>query len=96
MYGISKKGNSKQKSAVKRSDTAFNDLSKELTDHGRHSMLSFLSFLPFSEKRIIETELIHSTIGITNCTMLHSRLDVILNMLSGHLSILKQITKDIS
>ena len=59
-HGIRKKGNGKRKKrAVKRSNTSLNDLSKVLEDHGRHSMLSFLSSLPIF-------------IGITNCTMLHS------------------------
>ena len=38
----------------------------------------------------------NSPIGITNFTMLHSWLDVLLNMLSVHLSIVKQIINGIS
>ena len=56
-HGIRKKGNGKRKTrAVKRSNTSLKDLSKVLKDHGRHSMLSFLSSLPISELRILDTE----------------------------------------
>ena len=50
---IRKKGNGKRKKkrAVKRSNTSPKDLS-----HGRHSMLSFLSSLPISVLRILDTE----------------------------------------
>ena len=96
-HGIRKKGNGKRKRrAVKRSNTSLKDLSKVLEDHGRHSMLSFFSSLPISVVRILDTEANNSTIGITNCTMLHSWLDVILNMLSVHLSIRKYIRNGIS
>ena len=89
-HGIRNNGNDKRKKgAVKRSNTSLKDLSKVLKDHGRHSMLSCLSSIPISVLRILDT------IGITNCTMLHFWLDVILNMLSVHLSILKQITNGI-
>ena len=56
-HGIRKKGNGKRKKrAVKRSNTSLKDLSKVLEDHGRHSMLSFLSSLPISVLRILDTE----------------------------------------
>ena len=43
-HGVRKKGNGKRKQhAVIRSYTSLKDLSKVLEDHGRHSMLSFLS-----------------------------------------------------
>ena len=45
-----------KKRAVKRSNTSLKDLSKVLEDHGRHSMLSFLSSLPISVLRILDTE----------------------------------------
>ena len=45
-----------KKRAVKRSNTSLKDLSKVLDDHGRHSMLSFLSSLPVSVLRILDTE----------------------------------------
>ena len=52
-----KKGNGKRKQrTVKRSNTSLKDLSKVLEDHGRHSMLSFLSSLPISVLRILDTE----------------------------------------
>ena len=46
----------RKKRAVKRSNTSLKDLSKVLEDHGRHSMLSFLSSLPISVLRILDTE----------------------------------------
>ena len=56
-HGIRKKGNGKRKKrAVKKSNTSLKDLSKVLEDHGRHSMLSFLSSLLISVLRIIDTE----------------------------------------
>ena len=56
-HGIRKKGNgNRKKRAVKRSNTSLKDLSKVLEDHGRHSMLSFLSSLPISVLRILDTE----------------------------------------
>ena len=56
-HGIRKKGNGKRKKrAVKRSNTSLKDLSKVLEDRGRHSMLSFLSSLPISVLRILDTE----------------------------------------
>ena len=56
-HGIRKKGNGKRKKrGVKRSNTSLKDLSKALEDHGRHSMLSFLSSLPISILRILDTE----------------------------------------
>ena len=56
-HGIRKNGNGKRKKrAVKRSHTSLNDSSKVLEDHGRHSMLSFLSSLPISVLRILDTE----------------------------------------
>ena len=56
-HGIREKGNGKRKKrAVKRSNTSLKDLSKVLEDHGRHSIFSFLSFLPISVLRILDTE----------------------------------------
>ena len=56
-HGIRKKGNGKRKKrAVKRSNTSLKDLSEVLEDHGRHFMLSFLSSLPISVLRILDTE----------------------------------------
>ena len=56
-HGIKKKGNGKRKKrAVKRSNTSLKYLSKVLEDHGRHSMLSFLSSLPISVLRILDTK----------------------------------------
>ena len=40
---------------VKRSNTSLKDLSKELEDHGRHSMLSYLSSLPISVLSVLDT-----------------------------------------
>ena len=56
-HGIRKKENGKRKKRdIKRSNTSLKDLSKELEDHGRHSMLSFSSSLPTSVLRILDTE----------------------------------------
>ena len=55
--GLRKKWNDKQKKrAVKSSNTSLKDLSKESEDHGRHSVLSFLSSLPISVLRVLDTE----------------------------------------
>ena len=56
-HGIRKKGNRKRKKrALKISNTSLKYLSKVLDDHGRHSVLSFLSSLPISVLRILDTE----------------------------------------
>ena len=56
-HGIRKKGNGKRKKrAAIRSNTSLKDLSKVLEDHGRHSMLSFLSSLPIPALCILDTE----------------------------------------
>ena len=48
-HGIRNKRNGKRKQrTIKRSNTSLKDLSKVLEDHGRHSMLSFLSSLLIS------------------------------------------------
>ena len=44
-----------KKCAVKRSNTSLKGLSKVLDDHGRQSMLSFLSSLPISVLHILDT-----------------------------------------
>ena len=96
-HGIRKKGNGKRKKrALKRSNTSLKDLSKVLEDHGRHSMLCSLSSLPISVIRILDTKAnkfydrnhqLYDAALLTRC---------ILNMLSVHLTILKQITNGIS
>ena len=45
-----------KKRTVNRSNTSLKNLSKVLENHGRHSMLSFLSSLPISVLRILDTE----------------------------------------
>ena len=56
-HSLRKKGNDKRKKCtVKRSNTSLKDLSKDLEDHGRHSMLSFLSSLSISLLRVLDTE----------------------------------------
>ena len=42
--------------AVKRTNTSLKDLSQELKGNGRHSMHSFLSSLPISVLRVLETK----------------------------------------
>ena len=86
-HGIRKKGNSKRKKrAVKRSNTSLKDLSKVLEDHGRHSMLSFLSSLPISVLRILDTEAnkfydrnhqLHDAALLTRCYTQHALRPVI-------------------
>ena len=56
-HGLRLKGYKKRKMrAVKRTKTSLKDLSQELKGNGRHSMPSFLSSLPISVLRILETE----------------------------------------
>lgn len=56
-HGLRQKGNNKRKlRAVKRTTTSLKDLSQILKGNGRHSMLSFLSSLPISVLRVLETE----------------------------------------
>ena len=79
---IRKKGNGKRKKrAVKRSNTSLKDISKVLEDHGRHSMLSFLSSLPISVLRILQTEAnkfydknhqLHDAALLTRCYTQHA------------------------
>ena len=45
-----------KKARLKRSNTSLMNFSKVLEDHGRHSMLSFLSSLPISVLRVLDTE----------------------------------------
>ena len=61
-----------ENSVIKRSNTSLKDLSEVLEDHSRHSMLSFLSSLPISVLRILDTEANKFYDRNTNCTMLHS------------------------
>ena len=46
----------RKRRAVKRSNTLLKELSLVSEDHGRHSMLSFLSSQPISVLRILDTE----------------------------------------
>ena len=73
-HGIRKKGNGKRKKrAVKRSNTSLKDLSKVLEDHGRHSMLSFLSSLPISVLRILDRNYqLYDAILLTRCYTQHA------------------------
>ena len=71
--GIRKEGNGKRKRrAVKRSNTSLKDLSKVLEDHGRRSMVSFLSSLPISVLRILDTEANKFYDRNHHCKRLHS------------------------
>ena len=75
-HGIRKKGKSKRKKrAVKRSNTSLKDLSKVLEDHGRHSMLSFLSSLPISVTRILDTDKIKKLSSFKSHENIHKRED---------------------
>ena len=56
-HGKSKIGNIKRKTcAEKRINISLKDLSKAINNHGRHSLLSFLSSLPISVLRYLELE----------------------------------------
>ena len=56
-HGIRKRGNDKRKRcAAMKLNTSLNDLAAELREHGRHSMLSYLSSLPIAVLRSLDTE----------------------------------------
>lgn len=56
-HGLRKNGNLKRKKQAKmRENIKLNDLASKLEVHGRHSMLSFLSSLPISVLRNLDTE----------------------------------------
>ena len=56
-HGLRQRGNKKRKMrAVKGTNTSLKDLSQELKENGRRSMLSFLSSLPISLLCVLETE----------------------------------------
>ena len=58
-HGIKKNGNCKRKSRVQKIATCnytLRDLATNLDAHGRHCMLSYLSLLPISVLRCLDTE----------------------------------------
>ena len=56
-HGIRKKDNDKRKRcAAMKLNTSLNDLAVKLRIHDRHSMLSYLSFLPIAVLRSLNTE----------------------------------------
>ena len=56
-HGIKKNGNCKRKSRVQKlANCTLRDLATKLDDHGRHCMLSYLSSLPISVLRSLDTE----------------------------------------
>ena len=56
-YGKRKNGNIKRKTCTeKRIHTSLKDLSLDLTNHGRHGLLSFLNSLPISVFRSLQLE----------------------------------------
>ena len=56
-HGKRQKGNDKRKRcAAQKSGTSLYNLSSKLREHGRHAMLSFLSFLPIPVLRILGIE----------------------------------------
>ena len=96
IFAVSLGNGKRKKRAVKGSNTSLKDLSKVLEDHGRHSMLSFLSSLPISVLRILDTEAnkfydrnhhLYDAALLTRCYTQHALCP---------LSILKQITNGIS
>ena len=57
-HGIRKKGNDKRKRcAAMKWNTSINYLAFKLREHGRHSRLSYLSFLPTAVLRTLDTEI---------------------------------------
>ena len=96
-HGIRKKRNGKRKKrALKRSKTSLKDLSKLLEDHGRHSMLSFLSSLPISVLRILDTEAnkfydrnhqLYDAALLTRCFTQHA-LRPFIHIMTGNLKII--------
>ena len=56
-HGIRKRGNDKRKRcAAMKLNISLNDLAAKLREHGRHSMLSYLSSLPIAVLRSLDTE----------------------------------------
>ena len=56
-HGKRQKGNDKRKRcAALKSNTSHNNLSTKVREHGRHTMLSFLSSLPKQVLRILDIE----------------------------------------
>ena len=56
-HGIKKNGNCKRKSRLQKlANCTLRDLAAELDVHGRHCMLSYLSSLPISILRSLDTE----------------------------------------
>ena len=66
-----------------------------LREHGRHSMLSYLDSLPLAVLHSSDIKANRFYDEIIKCMMLHCCQDVILSMLSDHLSNPNLITLDI-
>ena len=89
-HGNRQKGNVKRKRCTaQKSSTSLNDLSTKLRDQGRHACFHFLVPFLFRSYAFWIFKLTGFMIEITKCMMLHFWLDVILSMLSVHLSIPK-------
>ena len=81
-HGKRQKENDKRKRcAAQKSNTSLNDLSTKLREHGRHAMLSVLSFLPIPVLRILDIESIrfnhrihqmYETALLTRCYTQHA------------------------
>ena len=81
-HGNKKNGNCKRKSRVQKSTyCTLRDLDAKLDVHGRHCMLSYLSSLPITVLRSLDTEANKLMIELTDYMMLLYLQGVILNML---------------
>ena len=81
-HGIKKKGNCKRKSRVQKlANCTLRDLATKLDVHGRHCMLSYLSSLPISVLRSLDTEANIFYDRLTDYMMLLYLQGVTLNML---------------
>ena len=101
-HGIRKKGDDKRKRcASMKLNTCLNDLAVKLREHGRHSMLSYLSFLPFAVYVPWTQKLTDFT--IMKCALLHNMLYIpfvhltipnliMLDILLKFLSLIKELT----
>ena len=95
-HGIKKNGNCKRKSRVQKlANCTLRDLATKLDVHGRLCMLSYLSSLPISVLRSLDTEANNFTIEQTDYMMLLYLQGVTLNMLFVQSLIPKLIIYDI-
>ena len=93
---IKKNGNCKRKNRIKKlANCTLRDLAGILDVHGRRSMVSYLSSLPFKFYVVWILRLTNFAIYLIDYMMMLYLLGVILNMLFAQTSIPKLITYDI-